>query len=275
MQTKFLTTILIFMLVACSGNQSTAVEKNNKEQKVLVETDYGNMVIVLFNETPKHRDNFVKLVKDGFYNDLLFHRVINEFMIQTGDPNSKNAKANEHLGGGGPGYTIDAEIVDGLYHQKGALAAARQGNNVNPERKSSGSQFYIVHGKIWNDSMIVQFEDRQKYQHVRAKAMELYNNRLDEIKQLQAAGKIDSISAIEIEIMEKAENEIDEKLYTFNQKRRQIYSTLGGAPHLDGEYTVFGQVIEGLDVIDSIAKVKTNKQNRPLDDIKISMKLIK
>ncbi len=275
MQTKFLTTILIFMLVACSGNQSTAVEKNDKEQKVLVETDYGNMVIVLFNETPKHRDNFVKLVKDGFYNDLLFHRVINEFMIQTGDPNSKNAKANEHLGGGGPGYTIDAEIVDGLYHQKGALAAARQGNNVNPERKSSGSQFYIVHGKIWNDSMIVQFEDRQKYQHVRAKAMELYNNRLDEIKQLQAAGKIDSISAIEIEIMEKAENEIDEKLYTFNQKRRQIYSTLGGAPHLDGEYTVFGQVVEGIDVIDSIAKVKTNKQNRPLDDIKISMKLIK
>jgi cyclophilin family peptidyl-prolyl cis-trans isomerase len=275
MQTKFLTTILIFMLVACSGNQSTAVEKNEKEQKVLVETDYGNMVIVLFNETPKHRDNFVKLVKDGFYNDLLFHRVINEFMIQTGDPNSKNAKANEHLGGGGPGYTIDAEIVDGLYHQKGALAAARQGNNVNPERKSSGSQFYIVHGKIWNDSMIVQFEDRQKYQHVRAKAMELYNNRLDEIKQLQAAGKIDSISAIEIEIMEKAENEIDEKLYTFNQKRRQIYSTLGGAPHLDGEYTVFGQVVEGIDVIDSIAKVKTNKQNRPLDDIKISMKLIK
>jgi cyclophilin family peptidyl-prolyl cis-trans isomerase len=275
MQTKFLTTILIFMLIACSGNQSTAVEKNDKEQKVLVETDYGNMVIVLFNETPKHRDNFVKLVKDGFYNDLLFHRVINEFMIQTGDPNSKNAKANEHLGGGGPGYTIDAEIVDGLYHQKGALAAARQGNNVNPERKSSGSQFYIVHGKIWNDSMIVQFEDRQKYQHVRAKAMELYNNRLDEIKQLQAAGKIDSISAIEIEIMEKAENEIDEKLYTFNQKRRQIYSTLGGAPHLDGEYTVFGQVVEGIDVIDSIAKVKTNKQNRPLDDIKISMKLIK
>lgn len=275
MQTNFLTILLIFMLVACSGNQSTAIGKNEKEQKVLIETNYGNMVVLLFNETPKHRDNFIKLVNDGFYNDLLFHRVINEFMIQGGDPNSKNAKANQPLGGGGPGYTIDAEIVDGLYHQKGALAAARQGNNVNPERKSSGSQFYIVQGKTWNDSMIVQFEERQKYQHVRSKAMELYNNRLDEIKKLQAAGKIDSISAIEIEIMEKAENEVDEKLYTFNQKRRQIYSTVGGTPHLDGEYTVFGQVVEGLDVIDSIAQVKTNKQNRPLDDIKISMKLIK
>jgi cyclophilin family peptidyl-prolyl cis-trans isomerase len=274
MNIKIISSLIIFAFLACAGNQSTAGD-NDKEQKVLIKTEFGDMVLKLYNETPLHRDNFIKLVQDGFYDDLLFHRVIKGFMIQGGDPQSKNAPANRQLGSGGPGYTIDAEILDGFYHKKGALAAARQGDNVNPERKSSGSQFYIVHGKVYDEQMISQIEERQKFQLVRTEALKLYRDRIPEVKRLEAEGKTDSVSLIQIEVQEAAEKMIDESLYKINKERREVYTSVGGAPHLDAAYTVFGEVIEGLHVIDSIANVQTKQGDRPVEDIKMKMELIK
>lgn len=191
-------------------------------------TEYGNMRIVLFDATPKHRDNFIKLAKEGFYNDLLFHRVINNFMIQGGDPNSKDPKSGQPLGTGGPGYTVPSEFNDEFIHIKGALAAARQGDAVNPEKRSSGSQFYVVDGQGIGGGMLSQLELRSG------------------------------------------------KMYTEEQKK--LYKILGGTPHLDHEYTVFGQVISGFDVIEKIASVATARggasQNRPMKDIKMTIKIV-
>lgn len=273
MNLKLLSFLLVLALFSCAGNRSAAVSSNSKT-KVLIKTEYGNMVLELYDETPLHRDNFIKLAEEGFYNDLLFHRVINEFMIQGGDPESKNADASKRLGSGGPDYNIDAEIKKGLYHHKGALAAARQGDNVNPERKSSGSQFYIVHGKVYDEEMISQIEERQKFQLMRNEAMKLFQERMPEVQRLQAEGKTDSITFIQLEVQEAAESAVHDSLYKISDERREIYTTIGGAPHLDGAYTVFGRVIEGLDVIDSIAKVETNQADRPLADIKMQIELI-
>ncbi|HKK81292.1 MAG TPA: peptidylprolyl isomerase [Prolixibacteraceae bacterium] len=269
----FLYMILIVSMMACSGKKTNAGD--SERSQILIKTAYGDMLVELYDETPQHRDNFLKLAKEGFYNDLLFHRVINGFMIQGGDPDSKNAPAGKRLGGGGPGYTIPAEIVDGLYHKKGALSAARQGDNVNPEKKSSGSQFYIVQGKIWNEEMLGKFEERQKFQAVRQKAMDLYNNQMDDVKRFQKNNMQDSIIQMRIDIQEEAEKMVDSSMYQINTERRKIYSTIGGTPQLDGGYTVFGEVVEGLNVIDSIAAVKTNKADRPLEDVIMEMKVIK
>jgi len=199
-------------------------QPETRGQKVLLSTSFGNMTILLYDETPLHRDNFIKLVKEGFYNGLLFHRVIPDFMIQGGDPNSKNAKPGQMLGSGGPGYTIKAEIFPELYHKKGALAAARLGDQQNPQRNSSGSQFYIVQGKKYT-------------------AQELNNI----IRRTGAAYTSDQIS---------------------------VYQTIGGTPDLDTQYTVFGEVIDGLEVIDKIAAVKTVAPNRPAEDVKMKISLI-
>ena len=194
------------------------------QTKVRIETPYGDMVVKLYDETPKHRDNFIKLVQEGFYNDLLFHRVIASFMIQGGDPESKNAPANKMLGAGDVGYTIPAEFVQGLYHKKGALSAARQGDAVNPAKASSGCQFYVVQGQVYTPEMLAKFES--------------YG-------------------------------------YKFTDEQKKLYSTVGGTPHLDGDYTVFGEVIEGLDVIDKIAAVQTNPSDRPLEDVRMKMRIEK
>ncbi len=194
------------------------------QTKVRIETPYGDMVVKLYDETPKHRDNFIKLVQEGFYNDLLFHRVIASFMIQGGDPDSKNAPANKMLGAGDVGYTIPAEFVKGLYHKKGALSAARQGDAVNPTKASSGCQFYVVQGQVYTPEMLAKFES--------------YG-------------------------------------YKFTDEQKKLYSTVGGTPHLDGDYTVFGEVIEGLDVIDKIAAVPTNPSDRPLEDVRMKMRIEK
>jgi len=188
--------------------------------KVLIETTKGNITVMLYDDTPLHRDNFVKLAESGYYNDLLFHRVIKNFMIQGGDPMSKGAASNVRLGNGGPNYTIPAEIVYPThFHKKGALAAARTGDNVNPQRRSSGSQFYIVQGQPYTDMKLDQFE--------------------------KALGR------------------------TFTKKERDAYATVGGTPHLDNQYTVFGEVVEGLGVVDKIAAVETMPGDRPVEDVKI------
>ena len=190
-----------------------------------LQTDFGNILVELFDETPLHRDNFLKLADEEYYDGLLFHRVIKGFMIQGGDPNSRDAGAEIRLGSGGPGYQIPAEIFDHHYHVKGALAAARTGDNINPQKKSSGSQFYIVQGKPVTDQMI------------------------------------DVIQA--------------QKGIEYTEEQRQQYINLGGTPFLDNEYTVFGQVIRGMDVIDLIAETPTGKADRPVENVSMKIKVIK
>lgn len=200
--------------------------QDNKRTVVKMQTSMGDIVIALYNETPAHRDNFKKLVKEGVYDSLLFHRVINEFMIQGGDPTSKNANKGDLLGEGDLGYSIDAEFRDpALFHKRGAVAMAREGDATNPERKSSSCQFYIVTGRVFNDATLDKVQER----------IDKYTN-----------GTL-----------------------KLTEEMRNAYKTVGGAPHLDGQYTVFGEVIEGLEVLDKIESVKTDNYDRPEEDIRI------
>lgn len=222
MMTKKITFFIVCLFICFFGfAQKTDNHDANGERVyyVKIETSHGDMVVKLYNETPKHRDNFVKLVQEGVYNDLLFHRVIKEFMIQGGDPNSRHAKPGQMLGEGGLGYTIPAEFVPSLFHKKGALAAARQGDQVNPMKESSACQFYIVQGNKWNADRLKMVEQRM--------------------------GK------------------------SFTKEQAEVYATLGGTPFLDGDYTVFGEVVEGLEVVDKIAAVPCGPNDRPVEDVKI------
>ncbi len=199
-------------------------ETDDKQYYVKISTTFGDMVVKLYNETPKHRDNFLKLAKEGFYDDLLFHRVIPEFMVQGGDPDSRGADMKKMLGSGGPGYTIDAEIKGNLFHKKGALSAARQGDQVNPKKESSGSQFYVVQGKKYTDAELTQMEMQTRS--------------------------------------------------VMSPEAKKIYREVGGTPFLDNNYTVFGEVVKGLEVIDKIAAVKTMPGDRPATDVKMRMTVV-
>ena len=219
----------VFFLAACAqpGNGTNqGEEQSNDRRQVLIVTDMGNITIELYNETPEHRDNFLRLAEEEFYDGILFHRVISGFMIQAGDPHSKDAVPGEPLGSGGPGHTVPAEIVPGLFHHKGALAAARLGDQMNPERRSSGSQFYFVQGRVWSNEELDQMEiDR----------------------------------GIEI-----------------GEQEREAYTTIGGTPHLDKAYSVYGRVISGLEVVDRIAATETGERDRPIEDVAIiRMEVIK
>lgn len=196
---------------------------------VEIKTPKGNMYVRLYDETPKHRDNFLKLVEEGFYNGTKFHRIIKSFMIQGGDPYSKNPATADMSGTGGPGYTIDAELNPGFFHKKGALAAARQGDAINPEKRSSGSQFYIVHGNMYNGNQLESLEKRIQY----AKPG-----------------------------------------FAWTDEQKDAYAKVGGTPHLDGDYTVFGEVVKGLDVLDAIAKTPTLPGDRPTEDTSMEMQII-
>ncbi|MFK7933012.1 MAG: peptidylprolyl isomerase [Saprospiraceae bacterium] len=204
----------VFILTACNQDKNTYA---------LIETDFGNMKVMLYDHTPKHKANFIKLANEGFYNDLLFHRIIPTFMIQGGDPNSRGAAAGASLGSGGPGYLIDNEI--GSIHVRGALAAARTGGAGNPEKKSSGSQFYVVQGQPQTEQSLNQWEKTKKIK--------------------------------------------------YNDAQRKKYIEKGGRPDLDMDYTVFGEIVEGYEVIDKIAAVKTGRANRPAEDVKMQVKIVK
>ena len=223
--------ICLFFVSTSFAQKDSTIRKKDRKKDVLLQTSYGDIVVRLSDSTPLHRDNFLKLVKLGFYDSILFHRVIQNFMIQGGDPQSKNAAAAQPLGNGGPGYTVPAEFRPTLFHKKGVIAAARMGDDVNPAKASSGSQFYIVQGKIFTDPG------------------------LDSVETYRLKGK------------------------KIPEAQREIYKTIGGTPHLDQNYTVFGQVMTGLDVIDKIAAVQTSKgsdRDRPLQDVRIiKAKLIK
>ena len=239
--------------------------------KVKIQTMLGDIVVRLYDETPIHRDNFVKLVKEGYYDGTLFHRVIKNFMIQGGDPDSKGAPAGKMLGVGGPDYTLEAEIKDGLFHKRGALAAARQGDEVNPERRSSGSQFYIVWGDVYNEGQLRQFSKQLRMQKVQDAFNALAKEHRDEIMQMRRDRNRAGLQELQDKLVSEAEAKVGKAGLTDEQLK--LYSTIGGTPHLDGQYTVFGEVEEGLDVVEMIQSSATGRADRPLDDIDMRMVL--
>lgn len=240
--------------------------------RVKIQTTFGDIVLRLYDETPLHRDNFLKLVKEDFYDGTLFHRVIKNFMIQGGDPDSKGAPADKMLGVGGPGYTIEAEIKDGLFHKRGALAAARQGDEVNPERRSSGSQFYIVWGQVYNENQLRQFSKQIMMQKLQAEFNKLVASHRAEVMQMRRERNHAGLQELQEKLAAEAESNVGKTGLTDDQLK--IYSTVGGTPHLDGQYTVFGEVEEGLDVVEKIQNSATGRADRPVDDIEMRIVVV-
>jgi len=250
------------------------------KETILISTEFGNMKIKLFNETPQHRDNFLKLVREHFYDSLLFHRVIQDFMIQGGDPDSKDAESAKFLGDGDLKYSIPAEIVPTLCHKKGMLCAARNGDDVNPEKASSACQFYIVQGKVRNDEDLAAYEKRINKSLVTKIKDEILNkpenkNLKDKIDGFKKEQNNDSLMTYFKVVNKLVEEEfVKTPHYSFPPEHKTIYKTIGGTPHLDSQYTIFGEVIEGLEVIDKIAAVGKNKDDRPLIDIRMTVSVI-
>lgn len=235
----------------------------NGPAKIIIFTDYGEIELQLYEKTPQHRDNFIKLVKDGFYDGTLFHRVIKEFMIQGGDSNSRNAKPGTRLGTGDPGYTIPAEIVSEYFHKRGALAAARTNN---PMKASSGSQFYIVQGKLFTDAELDLVNEQIGTQNANQLIPQLIR---DEEEAMRKAGQTVDPDSAQMRAIRRASAWKRENPYRMSEEDRQVYKTIGGSPHLDGEYTVFGEVIRGMEVIDKITELETDENYRPKIDVKI------
>ena len=269
--------MVAFTLMSCSANNSEgkasapATQKtDNKMTKVKLETTLGDIVVELYNETPKHRDNFIKLVESGYYDGVLFHRVIKDFMIQTGDGNSKNAGPETTLGDGDPGYTIEAEFVYPKYfHKRGALAAARTGDQVNPERRSSGSQFYIVTGKIYSSDDLNMMTKRMSDMKKQDIFRRLINENTDKITQLQQSQDNAGLQELQNELIRQTEAEAANTPFAMTDEQIDAYTSVGGTPHLDGQYTVFGEVVSGMDVVDKIQNTTTGRMDRPTVDIKI------
>lgn len=248
------------------------MEQKTTETQVRMQTNLGTITLKLYNETPLHRDNFIKLVKDGQYEGLLFHRVINEFMIQGGDVTSKNAPLNKQLGAGDLGYTVPAEFVYPRYfHKRGALCAARTGDDSNPEKASSASQFYIVTGKVYSEGEIKQLEKQKESRLKQAIFNRLQNENKTTIMQYYKSGDKDSLAIMRDTLIGKTEIETEKRKEEtkLTAQQREAYTTVGGVPFLDNEYTVYGEVTEGIEIVDKIQKVKTNSSDRPLENIVI------
>ncbi len=271
---KILLICLAFIaLTACnagSKRQTNHHMENEKRTLVKLETTMGNITVALYNETPKHRDNFIKLVKEGVYDSTLFHRVIKQFMIQAGDPDSKNASDTAMLGSGDVGYTIPAEFNPKFFHKKGVLAAARQGDDVNPEKASSGCQFYIVTGRKFTEPQLLGMENKINEQREETLFDSLARRHMKEIYKMRKAG--DNAGLLELQdTLEAQARELADKeeKFRFTPEQIKAYSTVGGAPHLDGSYTVFGEVTEGMEVVENIEIAKTNRADRPVENIRI------
>jgi peptidylprolyl isomerase len=250
------------------------------KETILIETPIGNMKLKLYEETPLHKANFLKLVNEHFYDSLLFHRVISNFMIQGGDPDSKRAKNGDTLGNGGLPYTIPAELNSKLIHKKGTLCAAREGDDVNPRFESSSCQFYIVQGKIRTPEDLKKAEERiNKTAYTNTARAVIKSDQGKVLKanydRLKSENKPDSAEIVNKTIEELIKNEQAKKpAYAMSDLQKTAYSTIGGTPHLDGTYTVFGEVIEGMEVIDKIAAVKTDGNNRPEKNIRMKITLL-
>lgn len=243
-----------------------------KKTQILMKTSLGDIKLKLYNETPQHRDNFIKLVKEGQYNGLLFHRVIKDFMVQGGDVTSKDAPMSKQLGAGDLGYTVPAEFVYPKYfHKKGALSAARTGDEVNPEKESSASQFYIVTGKVYKDAELAQMEKQKEGRLKQSIFARLQKENSDKIKAAYQSGDKAELAIIRDTLVGKTEMEAEKRKdeTKLTPEQREAYKTIGGVPFLDNEYTVYGEVTEGLDVVDAIQNVKTNRQDRPLENVVI------
>lgn len=241
-----------------------------KETIVVMDTTLGEIKLKLYNETPKHRANFIKLAKEGQYEGLLFHRVIKDFMIQGGDVTSKDAPMNKQLGAGDLGYTVPAEFKYPTYfHKKGALCAARTGDEVNPERASSASQFYIVTGKKYSESELNQMEKQLDSRLKQEIFNRLQTENRTKIMELYRSGNKEELAILRDTLIGKTELEAEKRKgeAKIPAEIRETYKTIGGVPFLDNQYTVYGEVTEGIEVVDAIQQVKTNKQDRPTENV--------
>jgi len=256
---------LLTLLICFIFSSACNYNKKNKEPLVNIKTTIGMIKVKLYNETPLHRDNFLKLVKSKFYDGLTFHRVINHFMIQTGDPstrqNPKGLSENSDLAE----YTVPAEFRSFLFHKKGSLAAARKGDEENPDKESSGSQFYFVQGKILNDIQLNQLE--QRINNIKKQSIFFKNINIEKEKAFEKDEALDHAKIQEAAALKTEEEFAKLTHYIIPENHRSVYKTIGGTPHLDGSYTVFGEIVEGLELIDKIASVKTDDFDRPLENI--------
>ena len=239
--------------------------------RLKIKTTEGNIVIRLYDETPRHRDNFLKLAKNGYFNGTLFHRVIKDFMIQGGDPDSKNAPKGKILGTGGPDYTIPAEFVYPRYfHKRGALSAARTGDEVNPDRESSGSQFYIIWGKIYKPAELKQMERQMAMQQEQEVFNLLAKEHREEIMEFRRNRDQAGLQTLQEQLIEETKKICRQKgKPTFTTEQTEAYTTVGGTPFLDNQYTVFGEVEEGINVVERIQNRKTVRNDRPTEDVKV------
>jgi peptidyl-prolyl cis-trans isomerase B (cyclophilin B) len=267
---RILTFFIIFTFIVTS-----CAQKKGHDYVITIKTSYGDMVAILYDETPKHKENFIKLTKEKFFDSLLFHRVIEEFMIQGGDPNSKNAKQGQSLGNGGPGYTVEAEFNPKFFHEKGAFSAARLADQMNPTKASSGSQFYIVQGKKYSEEEVVQLEQAMQYNKKNSALREVLSMpEYQSVRQTVMDKQREGDGAWLQSFFEQADSLIRKvnpnyKSFAFTAEQKKRYVEVGGSPHLDGDYTVFGKVIKGLEVIDKIAAVQKGPGDRPVEDVRM------
>lgn len=263
---------LVLIITSCSHKE--------KGDIVLISTEYGDIRVKLYENTPMHRDNFLKLAESGFYNNTLFHRVIPGFMIQGGDPTSRNAKPGDFLGNGDTTYTIPFEYIPEYFHKRGVLAAARESDEVNPARASSGSQFYIVQGRKFTDAGLDSADAKRERYAKTGILINILKNRKDTLEISRFRNYVDNRDIQNInKVIDKYSDQVN-ALYLqkpfakYTPEQREAYKTIGGAPHLDGAYTVFGEVISGMDVVDKIAEIQRDKNDRPVKDIRMTMKII-
>ncbi|MDZ7649819.1 MAG: peptidylprolyl isomerase [Cytophagales bacterium] len=270
MKKSFLLLSLITLLIVSSCSTD-----NSSDYLITIKTNQGNMVAILYDETPKHKANFIKLVKEHYFDSLLFHRVIEGFMIQGGDPDSKNATPGQQLGMGGPGYTVDAEFNPRFFHEKGALSAARIPDQQNPAKASSGSQFYIVQGTVTAPADLDGLKiDAGKLNAAFQQILQNPSNQslIDTLNQIYMTGDMQAYQRKIYSLVPRLEKQTGMKIYKeVSEEKIKAYTTVGGYPSLDGDYTVFGKVIDGLDVIDKIARIEKDAYNRPTQDLRMVM----
>lgn len=264
--------LAVIFISSCSFSQNKATLEG---PMVRIKTRFGNMKVVLYNETPQHRDNFMKLTKEKVFDSLIFHRVIKGFMVQGGDPNSKRATKDQVLGDGDLNYTVPAEIVPGIIHKKGVIAAARNGDEENPERRSSATQFYLAQGLVYKLDDIPAIEQKMNIRAAEALFLKMKSDKIDTLMLFQMAKNKEGYDKLIEKIRNQAERECDKNPVRLTKQQIETYTTLGGIPHLDGAYTVFGEVIDGMAVIDSIAAQRTGAQDRPLENIRMQIEVIK
>ena len=270
-KTTILFTLILCCITACTGNQKKNYNMaNDNATLVKIETTMGDITVKLYDETPKHKENFIKLVKEGVYDSTLFHRVIKNFMIQAGDPTSKTASATDTLGSGDVGYTIPAEFNPKFFHKRGVLAAARQGDDVNPNKESSGCQFYIVTGRKFSEAQMINMENQMNEARLDTVFQALARKHMKEIYKMRKANDMEGLMELQDSLENQARKEVaKEPALKFTTEQIKAYTTVGGAPHLDGSYTVFGEVVDGMNVVAEIETAKTNRQDRPTQDIRI------